>query len=203
LDVLTIPQYEFVKRRRTKTGELVQHDALVAKGGNVRIDNVRIEVSESGFVPDIIIESGSKSLIVEVAVTHKVARAKLRRIRAHNLPAIEITLVPCDSLLSRESLRGKLQADLKSKAWLFHPEQREAERAFISKFRDVLASRRKTFHRSTNLTRFPGPSPLASRTSLQPPLSAYDRKAEEFHRTHHRYPTMEECLQRWPHLWQP
>ncbi len=197
LDVLAIPQYNFVKLRKTKAGSLVQHGALVAKGGNVRIHNVRVEESEGGFVPDIIIESGSKSLIIEVAVTHKVAREKLRRIRRRNLPAIEIRLDPNDSLLPRESLRNKLRNELTSKAWLFHPDQREAERVFISKFRGVLAHNRTKFRQSTTSSRFLVPS------SLEPPLSEYDRTAEEFHRTHRRYPTMEECLLLWPRLWKP
>ena len=203
LDVLVIPQYMFVKQRKTKTGALVQHQAPVAKGGDVRIHNVRVEENESGFVPDIIIESGSKSLIVEVAVTHKVARVKLRRIRRRNLPAIEIRLDPSDSFHSREILKDKLRRDLTSKVWLFHPDQRKAERVFFSKFRDVLAQDRTKLRQSTKPSRFPVPASLAVRTSLQPPLSEYDRTAEEFHRTHHRYPTMEECLQLWPDLWNP
>jgi len=169
----------------------------------VRIHNVRVEESESGFIPDIIIESGSKSLIVEVAVTHKVARAKLRRIRNRNLPAIEIRLDSHDSFLSRDSLKDKLHRDLTSKVWLFHPDQREAERVFISTFRDVLAHGRTKLRQSTNPSRFLVPSSLAVRTSLQPSWNKYDRTGEEFYRTHHRYPTMEECLQLWPHLWKP
>ncbi len=203
LDVFAIPPYKLVKQRRMKTGAPVQHEALVVKGGNVRIDNVRVEESESGFVPDIIIESRSKSLIVEVAVTHKVAPAKLRKIRCRNLPAIEIRLNPSDSFLSRELLREKLRQDLTSKVWLFHPGQREAERAFISKVRGVLAKRRTLFQRSTNPSRFPVPSSLAARTSLRASWSEHDRTGEEFYRKHGRYPTLEECRRLWPHLWRP
>jgi hypothetical protein len=202
LDVLVVPQYMFAKQRRTKAGALVRHQALVAKGGSVPVHNVRVEECAGDFVPDVIIESGSKSLIVEVAVTHKVARAKLRRIRRRNLPAIEIRLDPSDSLLRRETLKTKLQRDLTSKVWLFHPAQREAERVFVSKFRDALA-RSRTRSLPANPRHFAIRSSSADRSSSQPPLSQYDRTAEEFHRTHHRYPTMEECLRLWPHLWKP
>jgi hypothetical protein len=206
LDLFLVPQYVFIKTRKTKSGALVQHEALVAKGGKVRINSVRVEQNESDFVPDIIIEFGSKSLIVEVAVTHKVARAKLRRIRRRNLPAIEIRLDPRDSFLSRESLKAKLQRDLASKVWLFHPAQREAERAFFSKLRTVLANDR-TPERQTRWYVAPKDHTqrrvFAARSSLQPPLSEYDRTQDEFHRKYHRYPTMEECLRLWPQLWKP
>ena len=199
LDVIVIPPYEFVKQRKTKTGALVQHQALVAKGGDVPIHNVRVEENEGDFVPDIIIESGPKSLIVEVAVTHKVARAKLRKIRRRNLPTIEIRLDPSDSFLSRESLKNKLQRDLTSKVWLFHPAQREEERMFFSKLRDVRTRYRTKLHQTR-----PTPSRFAVASSVQPPsYNEYDRTAEEFYRTYHRYPTMEECLQLWPDLWKP
>lgn len=203
LHVFVVPPYDFVKQRKTKTGEWVEHQTRVAKGGNVHIQEVRVEKDEGDFVPDIIIDSGSKSLIVEVAVTHKVARAKLRRIRSRNLPAIEIRLDPRDSLLSRESLKSKLQQDFSSKVWLFHPAQREAEREFVLMFRNVLAHERTKSRQSTNLRR-PAPRPSASNpSSSHPSFSEYDRTQEEFRRTHGRYPTAEECVQLWPRLWKP
>jgi len=205
-DMFLVPPYEFVRQRKTKTGRPVQHRALVAKGGNVVIENVRVEERESDFVPDIIIESGSKSLIVEVAVTHRVSRAKLRRIRHRNLPAIEIRLATSDSFLSRELLKNKLQRDLASKVWLFHPDQRQEEGIFFSKLRDELAYDRTQLHRSTRPRRFEDdPASLQPQSyNMQPPsYDKYDRPQEEFHRKHGRYATMDECLQLWPHLWKP
>jgi len=170
----------------------------------VPVHNVKVEEREEGFVPDVIIESNSKALIVEVAVSHKVGRAKLRRLRKRSLPAIEITLDPSDSLLPRDLLKAKLQGDLKSKAWLFHPAQREAERSFLSKWRNAIDEDRTRSaipsgtHKSTSAI-------LRSKffSNTPPPLSEYDRTANEFHRAHGRYPTTEECLKLWPHLWKP
>lgn len=204
LDILVIPRYEFTKQRKTKAGTLVQHQALVAKGGRVRVHSVRVEEGEDGFVPDIIIGSDSKSLIVEVAVSHKVTRAKLRRMRKRNLPAIEIRLDPTDSFLPRDSLKTKLQCDLASKVWLFHPAQREAERMFLSKWRDALA--RDRIMSSPPYARTPTHAPAQFRSVVRShlqPAYEYDRTADEFHRTHGRYPTMEECVKLWPHLWKP
>jgi hypothetical protein len=202
LDEFAVPPYEFVKQRRTKTGQIVRHEARVAKGGDVRIDKVRVEEHQGDFVPDIIIESGSKSLVVEVAVTHKVARAKLRKIRRRNLPVIEIKLDPSDSFLPRGSLKSKLR-DSTSKVWLFHPDQREHERVFVSKFRALLVQRRTKLRQSTNPSLVSIPSPRSSSVIPSSSGSAYDRTAEEFNRKHGRYPTMEECLRLWPHLYKP
>lgn len=203
LDFVVIPPYEFVKQRDTKAGTLVRHQARVASGGRVPVHGVKVEEHEEGFIPDIIVESGSKSLIVEVAVSHKVNRAKLRRIRKRDLPAIEIRLDASDSFLSRDLLREKLQCDLASKKWLFHPAQREAERMFLSKWRDAIGHDR--IRTPIPRTRMPTPELFRSVffSSSQPSLSEYDRTANEFHATYGRYPTVEECLKLWPQLWRP
>src|SRR4051812_31677944 len=72
----TVPPYDFVRQRKTRLGLLVRHQALVANGEQFPILNVRIEEREGDFIPDIIIESDARALILEVAVTHKVTRAK-------------------------------------------------------------------------------------------------------------------------------
>ena len=198
LDVFEIPAYDLDMQRRKKTGEIVRHQARVLDGGTVRIDKVNIEKDEGDFVADIVIESGPKPklLIVEVAVTHKVARPKLRKIRRHGLPAIEIRLETSDSLLSPESLKSKLQDELTSKVWLFHPRQREAEREFVSKFRNELKHSRITkVRRSSKLRRSPNLSFSAGQTEQE-------RWAEGFNRVHGHYPSITECLRSRPDLFE-
>jgi len=205
LDALLVPSYEFTKKRTTKAGRLVHHQITVARGGCVRVDSVTVEDAQDGFVPDIIIKSNSKRLIVEVAVSNKVTRAKLRRMRKRNLPAIEIRLDSSDSFLSRDELKAKLQFDLPSKAWLFHPAQRNAERSFLAKWRSAVACDRTRSHMpSTVLPTYAptGPSPT-SLSHLRPNWDRYDRAFDEFHRTHARYPTADECLRLWPQLFKP
>lgn len=205
MDAITIPPYEFTRRRTTKTGRIIHHEITVAKGGHVRVDRVIVEASQEGFVPDIIIESDSKRLIVEVAVSSKVTRVKLRRMRKRDLPAIEIRLDAGDSLLPREELRAKLQSDLGCKIWLFHPAQREAERAFLSKWRDANSRDRirSSIPHPGSVTRAGRRKRSTSVFPSQPPLSEYDRTFEEFRATHGRYPNEDECLEKWPHLWRP
>lgn len=202
LDTITIPAYNFVKEKTTGTGANCRYQELIVKGGLVRISSAKIESSETGFKPDVILDCGTKSLIIEIAVTHRVDRAKMRHIRRRELPAIEIQLEPIDALLSKKLLSEKLQNDLASKHWLFHPKQREAERRFFSKLRQIRKDDR--FSRKAVLSlvkRTQSPSSDFHVLSSTFSRNAYDKTAEEFNKKNGRYPTSEECLRLWPHLY--
>lgn len=205
LTTFEIPPYIFEKKRKTRTGKLITYQVTVAKGGEVAIDCVRVERRDDGFIPDIVIESRGRALIVEVAVTHKVARAKSRKLRRRNLPAVEIRLDPSDSFRPPEELRAKLQAASACKVWLFHPDQREAERQFLALVRDELRQSRK---RRGDPISFQPDRPVfrpTNRCHVAADVNwmECDRVNEAFKRKHGRYPTLEECKRNWPHLYNP
>jgi hypothetical protein len=203
MDSFTVPPYAFVRQRKTRLGVPVRHQALVADGEQFSIRRVRVEEHEGNFVPDIIIESDAKELILEVAVTHKVTRTKLRKIRRRNVPAIEIRLDAGDSMLPREALKMKLQKDLLSKVWLFHPRQREPERLFASMFRAAIARGRikAPVHPVSDFPSRPlMRSSPGGRDMPQADWRECNRVGEEFNRRYGRYPTAEECQKLWPHL---
>lgn len=154
LNSIVLPQYNFSKERKLKRNyHVITHEKIVVKGGEASITRTFIEQAEERFKPDITLESNSKKLFVEIAVTHKVDRNKLRHIRKCGFPAIEIHLDLADALLSRDELRNKLQTDLTSKRWLFHPKQREAERIFFGKIRDAIRiSRRPAMETQSNIS---------------------------------------------------
>lgn len=202
LNYIVLPPYDFVKEQKTKAGVVVKHQQQVAKGGTVSIKGAQIESSEAGFIPDVVLNCGTKNLIVEIAVTHKVDRDKMRHIRRRDLPAIEIRLEFSDALLSRDELRNKLQNDLRSKFWLFHPGQREAERAFFLKLRQARKANRRA--QTVHLVSALEPRQLTATLHMQHPtfsLNECDKAGEEFYRVHKRYPSMEECIRLWPRLW--
>lgn len=205
LSHIILPPYYFVKERKLKAGTVVKHQQLIAKGGTVSIKGVRIESRETGFIPDVVLDCGTKNLIVEIAVTHKVDRDKMRHIRRREWPAIEIRLDFSDALLPRDELRSKLQDDLRTKLWLFHPVQREAERAFFLKLRLVQRANRRTQdvpETPVPKTRLPTTIVQMRQPTFAPNLNEYDKTAEAFYRVHQRYPTTEECIRLWPHLWE-
>jgi hypothetical protein len=87
---------------------------------------------------------------------------------------------------------------LASKVWLFHPRQRQAEQVFYAKLRNVISSGFVASRIADVRQRREGNRPLG-RSSL----SVYDRPMEEFNSKHGRYPTWQECVKFWPHLWKP
>lgn len=143
LTTIFLPQYRFNKEKKLKNGFRVSHESFVVAGGEVSISRTFIEQAEDRFIPDITLESNSKKLFIEIAVTHQVNKSKLRHIRRLNIPVIEIKLDHADATLTREALSIKLQTDLESKKWIFHPKQREAERIFIEKVRAAMRNARK------------------------------------------------------------
>jgi hypothetical protein len=62
----------------------------IIEESQVPIDDVKLESRLGFIVPDIIIDSGTKSLIVEIRVTHGVDDEKASKIRRLNLPAVEV-----------------------------------------------------------------------------------------------------------------
>lgn len=62
----------------------------IIEEAQVPIDDVKLESRLGFIVPDIIIESGTKSLIVEIRVTHGVDNEKTKKIRRLNLPTVEV-----------------------------------------------------------------------------------------------------------------
>lgn len=195
IESIVVPQYIFERERVLKPRYItVSHQQIIAKGGVAKITHVNIEKAEERFKPDVTLHCGEKKLLIEIAVTHKVDRKKLRLLRKSGLPAIEICLEFSDALLSREELRNKLQNNLASKHWLFHPEQRDAERVFYDMLRTAMrAARRAAIQRPKNYF-----SRAAFQTVPNVPMrrSGYikvdienDRMAYEFYLKYKRQPT--------------
>jgi hypothetical protein len=227
METVKLPPYLFSKTGTlSKSGDLYTYrpDKVPAKGGVVTIDSVSVEVRDDGFVPDIVLSSRGRQLIVEIAVTSAVDRRKLRRLRKRGLPAIEIQLDRHDALLSREELKERLIGDTTSKVWLFHPNQRTAEREFFRQMRERNKAERdlaiSTPHRTAtkpvlasppaqSSTRMPASSEkvrkyllTALESRLRYPSSGaparltqyYEQLIDDFRRTHNRFPTLDECL---------
>lgn len=202
LPYFSVPPYEFCMERTTQRGKRIQHKEVVAKGGVVPIDYVAVEQPLGNVIPDIQVVSKGKTLIVEVAVTHKVGQEKQRKLRRQDLPAIEIGMDWRDSLLSRAELAEKLQNQIATKVWLFHPKQREAEQEFYRKWRAARSiDRRQQLHLIGSTRKKDILFPDVATAKHQVSLTKYDRIVEAFQVKHGRYPDMAECLKLWPDLW--
>lgn len=198
LSSIALPPYKFEKEKILKRSyTLVRHEKIVAKGGEASISKVFIEQSQGRFTPDVILESNTKKLLVEIAVTHTVDKIKLRHIRNKGLPAIEIQLDLADAIMSRVELCAKLKNDINSKRWLYHPEQRKEERIFIDKVRAAIRhSRRPAIKMQQGTLIKPQPHISANSREKREGFSnvQMDRMRYEFFLRFKRQPTDEEVL---------
>ena len=211
LEYIALPAYEFSREYVVSQKTLKSEHQTLTREGNEFIADTQIEVDLGTFIPDAILQLGHQSLIVEIAVTHKVDANKLHKIKRKKMPCVEIQLDLEDARLTRQELRDKLQLDMLSKNWLYHPDQRAVELSFLRKVREEQkASHEKAkvqkkcfqdirFATRGNIATTPNRYPTFSRN--QPTLREYDSTGEEFYAQHKRYPTMSECLRLWPHLY--
>lgn len=91
----------------------------------VRFEKVRQEQYLGGIVPDLVLEAGSRRLLLEIAATHPAPEKKLKRLQQLGLPALEIDVLPLAQALpdfNRALIHG-----LAHKRWLFHPRKQGIE----------------------------------------------------------------------------
>jgi hypothetical protein len=200
LSSVRIPPYRLKLKRATPMGTVVERSFVVAKGGVVPIKSSRVEFQEHGMRPDILLDTDFGALLIEVAVSHKVGRPKLRKLRRSGLAAIEVRLTPEDSWLSRQELTTKLASDLLSKFWLFHPRQRNAESEFLKDLRMLRRSERAQASVPATLAVHRSASRYMPRHLFEKiPLSRAecDRRVERFFAKNGRYPDLDECKRLW------
>lgn len=163
----------------------VPFERTILAASHMCITSVAVEQSVGPIVPDLLLRSGEAILILEIAVSHSVDRAKLRHIRRTNIPALELSLTAADLLLSRTELSRRLIEDTSIKSWLFHPAQRSAEEEWIK-------ARRGARTRASDLPVASIPERPRARQQDNSDWRRYNEWAEQFFRRHRRYPTIEE-----------
>jgi hypothetical protein len=92
----------------------------ISKEMEIKIDSVSIEKKFNDFIPDLIITSGGKRLIVEIAVTHFVNEIKLQKIKKSNIAAIELDLSGVLHDLNSVELEPLIISE-SERYWLYNP----------------------------------------------------------------------------------
>jgi hypothetical protein len=90
-------------------------------------DRAEIERRLDGVTPDIIVYHGDRELLVEIYVTHRCGQEKIDRLKAMNLPALELDL----SHLGRNATREEVAQAVTTKAprkWLYNAKIDAAQR---------------------------------------------------------------------------
>jgi len=108
-------------------------------GGFYRFDGATLEHRLGAIIPDVIVHRADRDLLVEFCVTHPCGPAKIDRIAALNIAAIEIDL----SGLARSTSRQELEDAILNQAprhWLYNP--RLPQRSALSQAADRQATPR-------------------------------------------------------------
>lgn len=100
----------------------------------ITVDEVVLEKRTGDIIPDVLVRSGERWLLVEVAVTHFVDAEKQAKIRALGLSAVEIDLSKIRRDVALSELEELIIEGEKHKKWLSNPP-----------FRAVLSWRRQLY----------------------------------------------------------
>lgn len=95
-------------------------------GGTYRFDAALLESRLGEIVPDVIVCKGERSLLVEFLVTHACDEAKIARISAMDVAAIEIDVSGLPRDTNRADLKEAILATAPRK-WLHNPKLRAAQ----------------------------------------------------------------------------
>ncbi|MEL7834855.1 competence protein CoiA family protein [Fodinibius sp. N2] len=94
---------------------------------NVEFDRVDVEVSKSGYRPDVIAFKNGKSLNIEIKVSHEVDEEKASLIKSVQEPMLEIDLSDLteDTLLDIEQFNWEVIQNVENKEWIHNPKGEE------------------------------------------------------------------------------
>jgi predicted RNA-binding Zn-ribbon protein involved in translation (DUF1610 family) len=113
---------------------LHHRDEPVAFAQLFQFSRVRTEQYQNGIIPDIMLESVGKTVLIEVAVSHPSTINKIWKLQQAKLLAIEIDVKSIHLELSGMGQGNKLTAfteriiqDIRHKKWLFNPKQHAME----------------------------------------------------------------------------
>lgn len=110
----------------------------------IPIESVTLEKKLHKYIPDVVIFSKNKRLIVEIAVTHFVGRKKLEKIKESNVSAIEINLSNIENDFNLVDLEPLIIDNIENKNWLYNhfgQEQSNIKRKEI--YRQIEAKNKK------------------------------------------------------------
>lgn len=93
---------------------------LLCEAKEICVDDVRLEKRIGDIIPDIVIVSKGKEILVEIFVTHKIDDIKLSKIKKANISTIEINLSKLNQVVSPEELSRLLLNNCDEKVWVYN-----------------------------------------------------------------------------------
>lgn len=193
LNQIDLPEYRYRPFFERASWRKLPDGGLVAPERTVPIDRCETEVPVGLIIPDALLWRGQRCLAVEIVVTNRVRRGKVRAYRQMDQSAIEIRLDrECQSLTPTD-LRQIIGEDLACKRWIYHPKQRPHQKVFLERTREARAARRRRMFEPEATLGRPPPKRLSQRSRLSPndAWRAYDDWAERIIAKTGKPPTLE------------
>lgn len=105
---------------KTENDEFISHGEFysIFSEQYVKFDSVILEKKLHRYIPDVVIISKNKKLIIEIAVTHFVGRQKLEKIISSKISAIEIDLSKIENDFNLNDIEPLIIDNLQNKNWL-------------------------------------------------------------------------------------
>lgn len=120
---------------------------LIKEAIKIDVDDVVLEKRMDDIIPDIIVKSGEKELIIEIFVTHAIDETKLSKIASKNVSALEIDLSKKEKVITDSELINILLGNSVEKQWKYNSLAEMWKKRFIevSDKREII-SRGYTLH---------------------------------------------------------
>lgn len=92
----------------------------ISRSKKITVDKVELDFTCNDNIPDIILYSGSKKLIVKIFVAHKITNKKLDLIKADKISTIGIDLSKISKDITEKELSDILTTNRTEKSWLYN-----------------------------------------------------------------------------------
>ena len=126
--------FESVRRVAVPSVYLYRQTVPIFEAQLLHFERVRLEQHLGKVVPDIILEAGTKRLLVEIYVSHSSGEEKARKLKKLGLSAIEIDalgiyrkLISAFGQFRTSAFERELVHGLEHKRWLFNDKQQRIE----------------------------------------------------------------------------
>jgi len=96
---------------------------LISEPKDIELEKVALEERLGSIIPDVLVESRGKKLIVEIFVTHKVDEEKQLTVQQMGISALEIDLSRIHTEITYDELRDILLNQIDNKKWIFNNAQ--------------------------------------------------------------------------------
>ena len=119
-------EYDNIDLRNEAKGK-IRENYVYSKPMRIKFDKIVLEHKLGNIIPDIIIETKSKKLLIEIAVTHYIDYEKKQKIKDLNISTLEIDIADyLNQNYNRNLLEWIIVDSVGNKKWIFNTKYKRA-----------------------------------------------------------------------------